>query len=427
MRWRVGVPLAPRTLVAVNTGWPQPGEVELVARRERAAVVAVVARETRDLALAEDAVQDALLAALEAWPRRGVPARPGAWLTVVARRAAWAALRGRELLLDGDDLDGIEGELAHAVQADRLADPQLELLFACCHPVLALETQVALTLRTVAGLTTPEIARALLVSESALAQRLARAQRKIRDSGVPFAVPAPELLAERLAGVLGVVYLIFTEGHAATSGAQRVRVDLCEEAVLLGRLVATLLPDEPEALGLAALVLAHDARRAARVDPSGLTVPLDEQDRSRYDTARLAEASGLLERALGFDRPGPYQVQAAIACLHTGAPSAAETDWAQITALYDTLLRMAPTPMVALNRAAAIGMSHGPQVGLATVAALELRPELDGHHLLHTTRAELLRRLGRDGEAGAAYRRALELLPAEGSATADLRRRLASL
>lgn len=286
---------------------------------------------------------------------------------------------------------------------------------------------MALTLRTVAGLTTPEIARAFLVSESTLAQRLTRAQRKIRDSGVPFAVPPPERMAERLSGVLGVVYLIFTEGHAATSGPHRVRGDLCEEAVLLARLIAVLLPEEPEALGLAALVLAHDARRAARVDADGLTVPLDDQDRSRYDRGRLDEATGLLDRALALDRPGPYQVQAAIACLHSGAPTPLATDWLQIAALYDTLAVMVPSAIVALNRAAAIGMAHGPEAGLTAVEALGTPPELAGHHLLHVTRAELLRRLERFEEAADAYRRALGALPEQGAATVDLRRRMAEL
>ena len=310
----------------MKQGCPHAGEVELVARRERAAIVATMARETRDIARAEDAVQEALLRALETWPRRGVPARPGAWLTVVARRAAWADARRRGTLLDAEALDSIELELAAEPAPERLPDPQLELLFACCHPALAVEAQVALTLRTVAGLRTPEIARAFLVSESTLAQRLARAQRKIRDSGVPFAVPAPERMPERLAGVLGVVYLIFTEGHASTSGPDRVRGDLCEEAVLLARLIATLLPSEPEALGLAALVLAHDARRAARVDDRGLTVPLDEQDRSRYDRKRLTEASGLLDRALALATPGPYQVQArSPACTRVRPPPPTRT------------------------------------------------------------------------------------------------------
>lgn len=411
----------------MRKAWPHAGEVELVARRERAAVVATVARETRDIALAEDAVQEALLAAVESWPRRGVPARPGAWLTVVARRAAWAASRRRGVLLDAEALDALDLDLADEPPPDRLADPQLELLFACCHPTLSIEAQVALTLRTVAGLTTPEIARAFLVSESTLAQRLARAQRKIRDSGVPFAVPPPERMADRLAGVLGVVYLVFTEGHTATSGPARVRGDLCEEAVLLARLVATLLPAEPEALGLAALVLAHDARRAARVDGAGVTVPLDEQDRTRYDHARLAEATGLLDRSLALGRPGPYQVQAAIACLHTGAATAAATDWPQIAALYDTLVRMVPSAIVALNRAAAVGMASGAAAGLAAVDALGTPAELAGHHLLYATRAELLRRLGRVSEAAEAYDRALALLPETGAAPDDLRRRRAEI
>src|SRR3954454_49228 len=286
--------------------------IEADARTERAAVLATVARDIGDLELAEDAFQEALAAALAQWPRGGAPERPGAWVTVVARRAARRELRRRPaVLVDEAALEALE---AAPEAAPALPDGRLELLFACCHPALELDAQVALTLRTVAGLTTGEIARAFLVPEATLAQRLVRAQRKLRNSGIPFAVPEPERMRERLAAVLGVIYLLFTEGHAATSGAGRVRADLCDEAVRLARIVAALLPGQPEALGLAALVLAHDARRAARVDADGVTVPLDEQDRALYDGAKIAEAQGLLDRALVFRAPGPYQVQAAIAC-----------------------------------------------------------------------------------------------------------------
>lgn len=403
--------------------------VEQAARTERAAVLAAVARDVRDLELAQDAVQEALLAALDTWPRSGVPERPGAWLTTVARRAALRALRRDARVRPADGV--IELLAARAAEDEETAaipDAQLELLFACCHPSLRLDAQVALTLRAVAGLTTAEIARAFLVPEATLAQRLVRAQRKIRDSGIPFAVPPPERMADRLEAVLGVVYLIFTEGHAATSGADRVRAELCDEAVRLARLIAVLLPAEPEALGLAALVLAHDARRLARVDATGRTVPLEEQDRSRYERAKVREAAGLLERALRFERSGPYQLQAAIAVLHAEAPGPAATDWAQIAALYRALERAAPSPMVALNRAAAVGMADGPEAGLALVDGLRAGPSsLDHHHLLHATRAELLRRAGRPEEARAAYRRALELAPAQGTARLDLTRRLDEL
>src|SRR3954468_24989008 len=427
--------------------------IEAAARTERAAVLATVARDIGDLELAEDAFQEALAAALAPWPRDGAPERPGAWLTVVARRAALRELRRRPaVLVDEAALEALE---AAPEAASALPDGRLELLFACCHPALELDAQVALTLRTVAGLTTGEIARAFLVPEATLAQRLVRAQRKLRNSGIPFAVPEPERMPERLAAVLGVIYLVFTEGHAATSGAGRVRADPCDEA---GRLPppraarpppigAAPLPGQPEALGLAALVLAHDARRAARVDSSGVTVPLDEQDRGLYDGAKIAEAQGLLDRALVFRAPGPYQVQAAIACLHASAPTAADTDWREIAALYGALAALPPAPVVELSRAAAIGMAESPAAGLAHADALRARhPELEGFHLLHATRAELLARSGRLAEASAplpapeaelparsgrfeeadaAYGRALALAPAEGTARADLARRRA--
>ena len=399
--------------------------IEAAARTERAAVLATVARDVGDLELAEDAFQEALAAALAQWPREGTPDRPGAWLTVVARRAALRELRRRPaLFVDEAALEALE---AAPEVAPMLPDGRLELLFACCHPALELDAQVALTLRTVAGLTTGEIARAFLVPEATLAQRLVRAQRKLRNSGIPFAVPEPERMPDRLAAVLGVIYLVFTEGHAATSGAGRVRADLCDEAVRLARIVAALLPDQPEALGLAALVLAHDARRAARVDIDGITVPLGEQDRSLYDAAKIAEAQGLLDRALVFRAPGPYQVQAAIACLHASAPTAADTDWREIAALYGALAALSPSPVVELNRAAAIGMAESPAAGLAHADALRARhPELEEFHLLHATRAELLVRAGRSEDADAAYDRALALAPAEGTARADLARRRAS-
>ncbi|MEJ7892725.1 MAG: DUF6596 domain-containing protein [Solirubrobacteraceae bacterium] len=399
--------------------------LEAVARAERATVLAAVARDTRDLELAEDSVQEALLAALTQWPRQGLPERPGAWLTVVARRAAYKQLAGSRARADPAALDALAG----AAEADpgaepRIPDGRLELLLACCHPALAIEAQVALTLRTVGGLTTGEIARALLIAEATLAQRLVRAQRKLRDSGVAFERPAPERLRERLDAVLGVIYLIFTEGHAATSGDVRVRGDLCEEAVRLARIVAVLEPDDPEALGLAALLLAHDARREARTNDDGHSVPLHRQERGRYDAQKVAEAGRLLARAITFRRTGPYQVQAAIAHLHASAPTAADTDWRQIALLYEALVRMDPSPMVALNRAAAVGMADGPEAGLALLFQLS---ELEDHHLLHASRAELLRRAGRREEAARAYTRALELSPPGGSIRADLERRSGTL
>jgi len=402
-------------------------QIDAVARRERAAVLATVARDCHDLQVAEDAVQDALVAALRQWPRDGVPGRPGAWLTVAARRAAFKALSARARTGPAATDDAALAALAApAPEPDRLPDARLELLFACCHPALGLESQVALTLRTAGGLTTPEIARLFLIEEAALAQRLVRAQRKLRDSGIPFSVPPSDRLDERLGAVLAVIYLIFTEGHAATSGAERMRGRLCETAVHLARLVAVLVPDRAEALGLAALCLATDARRDARVDPAtGRTLSLEEQDRGRYDAAQLTEARGLLDRAMALAAPGPYQLQAAIAVLHTGAASAAATDWPQIAALYARLETLQPTPVVALNRAAAIGMTDGPDAGLARLDALV--GELGHHHLWHAARAELLRRGGYTGAADSAYAAAIAAAPEAGTARADLARRRASL
>ncbi len=403
------------------TRWPVAGDVELVTRAERARVLASVARDVRDLELAEDAVQEALLAAVRTWPRDCVPRRPGAWLTTVARRAAMRMLAARAPLLgDPAELETLQARVEEP--PPELPDAQLELLFACCHPALTLRDQVALTLRTVAGLTTEEIAAGFLLEPAALAQRLVRAQRRIRDSGIPFAIPDADRLPERLAGVLAVVYLVYTEAHSSSSQAGAVRVELADEAVRLARLTAALLPSEPEALGLAALVLAHDARRAARIDPEHGAVPLRAQDRRAYDRAQLAEASGLLDRAMGLGQTGPYQVQAAIALLHATAPSEEATDWTQIAALYETLARLEPGPMVDLSRAAAIGHADGPEPGLRALALVE---GLDGHPLAHVIRADLLARDGRPEDAAAAYERALALVAGDSAAAEDLRGRLA--
>ena len=307
-----------------------------------------------------------------------------------------------------------------------IADDRLRLIFTCCHPALAMEARVALTLRTLGGLTTPEIARAFLVAEPTLAQRLVRAKRKIRDAGIPYRVPPPELLAERLDGVLRVLYLVFNEGYAATSGESLIRRELCSEAIRLARVVVSLLPEEPEAVGLLALMLLHDARREARVGAGGALILLEDQDRSRWDAARIAEGQALLERALSGGRPGPYQVQAAIASLHDDAATPADTDWAQIAALYGSLIRMSPSPVVELNLAVAVAMRDGPATGLAMMDGLATAGALDEYPYLHAARADLLRRLERWSEAANAYRRALELTT-NGPERTFLTERLASV
>ena len=299
----------------------------------------------------------------------------------------------------GDDATGESG----------VTDDRLRLIFTCCHPALPLEARVALTLRTLAGLTTAEIARAFLVPEPTMAKRLVRAKRKIRNAGIPYRVPPAHLLAERTGGVLAVLYLLFNEGYAASAGADLVRERLSAEAIRLARALAQLMPDEPEALGLLALMLLHDARRSARVDRAGDLVPLEEQDRARWDRDAISEGVDLLDAALRLGRPGPYQVQAAIAACHATAAEASATDWAQIAALYGELARLVPSPVVKLNRAVAVAMAEGPAEGLAMVEELEASGNLAGYHLLPATRADLLRRLGRPAEAAAAYRQALEL------------------
>jgi RNA polymerase sigma-70 factor (ECF subfamily) len=370
--------------------------------------VAALARATGDLALAEDALQDAFETALERWPAHGTPPNPAGWIVTTARnRAIDRIRRDRTLVHKAEmlaDLAAIAPEEPEEMSA--VPDERLALIFACCHPALSVEAQVALTLRSLGGLTTVEIARAFLVPEPTMAQRLVRAKGKIRAAGIPIRVPADHVLPDRLRAVLVVLYLVFTEGYSASGGDRLVRVDLCEEAIRLGRLLAVLMPDEPEALGLLALMLLQDSRRDARAGADGDLVLLEHQDRSLWDRERIAEGMRVLRRAGAMRRPGPYQLQAAIAGVHSAAATAADTDWPRLAALYAELAAMAPSPVVELNRAVAVAMADGPESGLEIVDGIE---GLDGYRLFHATRADLLRRAGRTTEAGPAYRRAVDL------------------
>jgi RNA polymerase sigma-70 factor (ECF subfamily) len=417
----------------VQPGDPVSAAVARAFRDERAIVLATLIRQAGDFQLAEDAVQDAFEAAVTAWRRDGVPGNPGAWITTAARRRAIDRLRRDRSVADRAQrlaeltrLDAQHEEELSVDEESSIVDDRLRLIFTCCHPALSQPARVALTLRALGGMTTGEIARAFLVAEPTMGKRIVRAKRKIADAHIPYRVPADEELPDRLRGVLRVVYLIFNEGYAATEGDRLVRGELCDEAIRLGELLSRLMPDDAEVWGLLALMLLHDARRGARVDPSGRYVALDEQDRSLWDRGRIREGLAGLERAVRLRRPGEYQLQAAITALQIQAPDAEATDWAQIAELYGALAELNPSPVVELNRAVAVGLASGPVAGLALLEPLLADSALERYQPLHAAHAELLSRAGDGAGAGRAYERAIALT-ANDVEREELERRLGSL